>query len=70
MKNMVKVKTASMDGGAAGGLGRLEKSMAVGGSTPGSMDGKAKKPVTMGDTKISGSMGGMPKNAPAPKRKL
>lgn len=69
-KNMVNVKTPEMTGSAAGGIGRLEKSMGVGGTTPGSMNGTPKKPVSMGNTKISGSMGGMSKNAPAPKRKM
>lgn len=70
MKNMVKVPAPKMTGSAAGATGRIEKSMGVGGKTPGSMDGMAKKPVTMGNTRVSGSMGGMPKNASGSKRKM
>lgn len=36
-KNMVKNKSAKMTAGAGGGAGRLEKSMAVPGKTPGKM---------------------------------
>lgn len=36
-KNMVKVQTAKMTGGAGGGTGRMEKSAAVGGKTSGTM---------------------------------
>lgn len=69
-KNMVKVSSPMMTGSAAGATGRIEKSMGVGGTTPGSMGGMAKKPVTMGNTKVPGAMGGMSKNASGSKRKM
>lgn len=37
MKNMVKMPASAMTGGAGGGIGRLEKSMAVGGKKSVSM---------------------------------
>lgn len=43
MKNMVKVKPVKMTGGAAGGIGRLEKSAAAPGkNTSMNMGGKRK----------------------------